>query len=392
MDYNLKGNLWKYALLLIANKRVFIAILGAYYLTIPGVTPWWIGTLMLIGSISGFVIEIPSGYVSDKLGHKKALIVSRVAMLLSTLFFLLADSVWLLIFGSVFLSISNAFHSGTGSAFMHETLRGLGREEDYTKVMGKISSIGFAVPIVLMVSVPFLVTISYKMPFVVSLFIDLIGIYAAISLVNPKVSKEYIKEVNLTNFRQVAREGYNFKFFRHAFFSGIVGGVLIGVGGFRAPYQMFLDIPVVWFGVLFGMGRALASILLAYSGKIKTLIGDHLSFYKLEILIFSILFISLGLFSTWWVIALIFMLINGLHWGLSRVSEGHTLEIIKTSKFKATLLSMKAQIRELVTAFAGFTLGFLIEYYSYQGAFFVIGLIFLFSTTAIYMFIARNKH
>src|SRR3989344_1044823 len=97
MEKSLKGNIWKYAVLLIANKRIFVAILGAYYLTIPGVTPQGIGIILLAGSLAGFLFEIPSGYVSDKMGHKAALVISRVFMLLSTIFWLAANNIWLLI-------------------------------------------------------------------------------------------------------------------------------------------------------------------------------------------------------------------------------------------------------------------------------------------------------
>src|SRR3989344_3349293 len=162
MQKLLQGNIWKYTLLLIANKRIFVAILGAYYLTIPDVTPEGIGIILLAGSLAGFIFEIPSGYVSDKIGHKTALVLSRLFMLVSTLFFLFASNIIFLILGGVFMSMAHAFHSGTGSAFMHETLRGLKREKEYAKVMGKISSIGFAIPIVFMVLTPFLVSISFK--------------------------------------------------------------------------------------------------------------------------------------------------------------------------------------------------------------------------------------
>ena len=128
MEQKLHSNIWKYTLFLIANKRIFVAILGAYYLTIPDVTPESIGIILLVASLAGFIFEIPSGYVSDKIGHKTALVLSRLFMLASTLFFLFASNLGFLILGGVLMSMANAFHSGTGSAFMHETLQGLKRE------------------------------------------------------------------------------------------------------------------------------------------------------------------------------------------------------------------------------------------------------------------------
>ncbi|MEW6617078.1 MAG: MFS transporter [Patescibacteria group bacterium] len=389
MQKKLQSNIWKYTLLLIANKRIFVAILGAYYLTIPDVTPKIIGVILLAGSISGFIFEIPSGYASDKIGHKYALIISRVLMLLSTIFFLVADDIIFLILGAIFLSMSSAFHSGTGSAFMHETLRGLNREKDYTKVMGKISSIGFAVPIIFMVLIPFLVGVSYKTPFLIALVVDLVGLLAAISLVIPPVPQEHIKEIGATNFKQVVKEGYHLNYFSIALFSGIISGTLFSIGGFRAPYQILLEIPVIWYGVFFGIGRAFASLILAYSGKIKKYV-TLLSFYKFQFIVYTFLILILGITSTWWIVVLTFIVINAFQWGLNKVDEGYQLDIIKSSNFKATLLSTGSQIDQIVAAISSFGVGFMIEKVSYQYGFLYLGVILFLVLFPLYLYIARR--
>jgi len=386
----LESNIWKYALLLIANKRIFVAILGAYYLTLPDVTPQIIGMILLVGNLAGFIFEIPSGYVSDKMGHKQALIFSRIFMLLSTFLFLFAESTSFLILASILLSMGAAFHSGTGSAFMHETLRGLKKEKEYPHIMGKISSIGFAVPIILTTLVPFLVSISYKLPFVIALVIDLIGVITSISLVSPPVRQEHIKEIRKTNFRQVLREGYKFNFFSLALFSGIISGTLFGIGGFRAPYQLFLGISVIWYGVFFGLGRVLASLMLAYSGKIKKVITLP-SFYLFQLILYSIMILLLGIVSIRWVVIMVFIIINAFQWGLSRIDESYQLEIITSSKFKATLLSLSSQIDLIVGAVSSFVIGFLIEKISYQYGFLYLGIIFFVILLPLYLYILKRK-
>lgn len=390
IEKGLQKNIWKYTLLLVTNKRIFVAILGVYYLTIPNVTPKIIGLILLAGNVSGFLFEIPSGYVSDKIGHKQALIVSRVAMLLSTLFFLIANNIFFLILGAIFLSAGFSFHSGTGNAFMHETLRGLKREHEYVKIMGKASSIGFAVPIVFMVLIPFLVSVSYKTPFIIALIIDTIGLLTVISLAVPRVSQEHIDEIRTTNFKQVLREGYHLNYFSIALFSGIISGVLFSISGFRAPYQDFLEIPIIWYGVLFGIGRAFASLMLAYSGKIEKKITMPF-FYGLQIFIYTLLIIVLGTISTWWVVALAFIAINAFRWGLNKIDEGYQLEVIKTSKFKATLLSTGAQIDQVVAAIASIGVGFMIENTSYQYGFLYLGIVLFTILFPLYLYII-NRH
>lgn len=389
MSKDLRSNIWKYAVFSIANKRVFIAILGAYYLSTPGVTPKGVGIILLAGSLANFIFEIPSGYVSDKIGHKQALVISRVFVLFSTVFFLLANSISFLILAAALMSIGHAFHSGTGSAFMHETLKGLRREQDYASVMGKIGAIGFAVPIALTVAVPFLVSVSFKLPFVVSLVVDLVGLAAAVSLIAPPVPLEHIKEIGVTNFKKVIQEGHQLKFFSFALFSGIVAGTLLGVGGFRAPYQTFLAIPVIWYGIFFGLGRALASLMIAYSGKIKTS-ASIFSFYKFQLILYSILILALGAISNQWVVVLLFLLLNAFQWGLSKAEDSYLIEIIKTSKFKATLLSTESQISQAVAAVVGFGIGFMVERLSYQLSFLYLGIIFVIVLLPLYLYIIRE--
>ena len=386
----LNANIWKYAVLLISNKRIFVAILGAYYLTVPGVTPEGIGVILLVASFSGFLFEIPSGYLSDKLGHKPTLILSRIFMLFSTLGFILADSQNGLIVAAVFMSLSQAFHSGTGSAFMHETLKGLGREEEYAQVMGKVSAIGFAVPVVFMVLTPFLVGVSYKAPFLLSLVVDASGLIVALLLTVPPVTPLHVEEIGNTNFLQVMREGWRFGFFRYALFFGLTSGVLFAVGGFRAAYQVFLEVPVIYFGIFFGIGRALASLLLLYSGRMKKTLsrgvycGVGLAGYAVGILF-------LGLSSTTWVIVVVFIIINAYQWGMSQVNTGFMLDVITESKFKATLLSVRAQVDELVAALASYGLGLAIGYFSYRTGFMLLALGYLLLAVPVYIYILRGE-
>lgn len=386
----LQSNIWKYALILVANKRAFIAILGAYYLTIPGVTPQGIGIILLAGSLAGFIFEIPSGYVADKIGHKTALVLAGLLMLASTLFFLFANNIAFLILGGVLLSMAIAFHSGTGSAFMHETLRGLKREDEYARVMGKLSSIGFAVPIILTALVPFLVSISFRIPFMVSLFTDFIGLFAALSLVVPPVSQEEIDEIKLTKFRQVVAEGHRLNFFVFALFSGIVGGSLMGVGGFRAPYQFFLGVPVIWYGVFHGTGRLFASLMIAYSGKIRERVSLF-TLYSFQLIVFTSLILVLGLVSNWLIAVITFIVINAFQWGFIEVKRSYFIDIIKTSKFKATLLSIHAQIYQIFSAVAGLGVGFAIERFSYQRGFLYLGVALFVISFPLYLYIVR-KH
>ncbi|MFZ2167931.1 MAG: MFS transporter [Minisyncoccia bacterium] len=391
MSPALESNIWKYTVLLVTNKRVFAAIIGVYYLTIPGVTPFWIGIFLLAGNGASFVFDIPSSYIADKIGHKDALVLSRGIIFLSTFFFLFATNVWWLVIGSVLMSMGFAFLSGVGSAFMHETLRAIGREGEYRTVMGKASSIGFALPAVMAALVPFSVGISYKIPFIVMLVLDMVGLMVALALVRPPVPQEHVAEVNETKFLEVIRQGLALRFFRIATFSGIVSAVIFAVDGFRGPYQLLLGLPVIWFGVFFGVGRGLASLLLAYSGKIHRLIGDVYSFQRMQIIVYGALLLALGFITNPWIVVVIFVLDNGLRYGLGQVDTGYQLDIIRNHRFKATLLSAGNQIQNVISMCVVALLGIAIEHFGYQHSFLIVAIVFLAVLVPLHFYIVRHR-
>ncbi len=53
-------------------------------MTLPGATAAQIGAFMAIWYMVGFLFEIPSGYFSDRFGHKNTLIISKICIILSS--------------------------------------------------------------------------------------------------------------------------------------------------------------------------------------------------------------------------------------------------------------------------------------------------------------------
>lgn len=391
MQAALESNIWKYTVLLVTNKRVFVAILGAYYLTIPGVNTWWVGIFLLAGNAASVIFDIPSSFIADKIGHKDALILSRVSMILSNLVFIFSVNVWWLITASVLLSIGFAFMSGVGSAFMHETFRALNRSDDYTKVMGKASSIGFFIPAIMMAIVPFSISISYKVPFLIMIALDIVGFIMTLILVQPNVSPERVAKVDETKFMEVLKKGFELRFFRIAIFTGIVSALLDGIDGFRGPYQLFLHVPVIWFGIFFGAGRVIASIMLAYSGKIHELIGDVYSYQRAQIIVYGILLLIIGTTSITWIVVVVFIFDNALQWGTSQIDTGYLLKVIHNSKFKATFLSISNQLENLFSMFVVVVMGGAITIFGYQHSFVVLAGIFFLILVPLHLWIIRNR-
>ncbi len=386
----LEDNIWKYAIQLITNKRIFVSILSIYYLTIPDVTIQGIGFIIAIGTFFSFIFEIPSGYMSDKIGHKQTLVLSNFLLLLSSIVFYFSNSYLFLIIASIFWNVGNAFSSGTGTAFMHETITALGRDNEYVKIMGKIRSVGFALPAIISMLIPFLVVYGYKVPFLVAIVIDAIGLVSAMSLVAPKVKKERVEalEVGPNNFRRAFREIKHYNLLPGMIFSSLVTSYVFAFGQYRGPYQATVGIAVIWFGILQGSGRILASIMLWFSGKLHTKISQQ-NVRLLKVILFAFLAVPLFLVSNKLVVAGCFLLINALFYGLNGLSGG-TYKKLKNSSLKATVLSIGSQIKNIFTIIVVPFLGFLITKVGYKNAFGIFLILYFFIALYIHIKIKNS--
>ncbi len=86
--------------------------------------------LYAVYDVATTVLEVPSGYASDRLGRKKTLIVSTLAPVFAMACFVFGESFTVFALGQVLLGVGAAFVSGTDSAFLYETLEAEHRPED----------------------------------------------------------------------------------------------------------------------------------------------------------------------------------------------------------------------------------------------------------------------
>jgi MFS family permease len=374
-EQGLQSNIWKYGVALITHRRIYWPLLTVYFLTFPDTSVRQIGYFMAIGQIAGFLMEVPSGYLSDKIGHKRVLVLARVFLILSTIFYLIGGSFWVFALGSTFFALDLAFTSGAKSAFFHDVFKAMGREKDHARVLGRVRSTTWIVSAVMLVVIPYLAKIDIRIPFIVALVLDVVGLLVTLSLVNPKVEESEATEIKSSNFRSVLKEAVNYKFFPVLLHTELFMGVMIGLGTLRDVYQVALGIPIFYLGALLAASRLVASLASRYSHLANDYLDSNRYFF-LELLIFFPMLLVLGLSQNTWVIVGAFALSIGLLWGLVGNASGHyKLMYIKDSKFKATLLSLGGLLQFIFVAGTGLLLAMLVQDFSYRTGYLYYALI-----------------
>ena len=98
------------------------------------------------------VLEVPSGWMSDRLGRVPTLSAAAASFVVGQLCFLLGgDAFAVIVLGQLFVSAGYAFVSGTDVSFHFDTLEALGRSDEYADRQARVSSLSYAMRAVLAV-------------------------------------------------------------------------------------------------------------------------------------------------------------------------------------------------------------------------------------------------
>ena len=387
MQKRLKSNIWKYFLIILTNRRNYIPILALYFLSLPNTTAQQIGLYTGIGWIAGFLLEIPSGYISDKMGHKAALILAKLSMLASTLFFVLGNSLPYFILGSAFISIGFAFTSGTAEAFLHNTLLGLKKEGNYGDIDGKIKAKVSLISAGMILALPLLTKISLLMPIQVYLILDIVGIIIAFSLFSPKIeytAEDIEGEKILSQLKRFKGTG----FYRVSIFLGIIGAFILGLSPYKEPFVQSLGFPIILIGFIMALSRIIWFVVGHNLNFLKRIKLQKLIFY--EIFFFSGFIILSSQLKNPYLIGIVLAIVIGYYHARTPIITEHYLNNFSINKrYKATMLSIKELIGKLFEAIFTFAIGFVMVI-SFSIGFFISGISLLIILLVFYPFVKRN--
>ncbi len=373
MHKNLKSNLNKLFIYFIANRRITQPVSALYFLSFPSNTVAQVGVFYAIGKIAGFLFELPSGYFSDKFGHKKTLILARILILAGTITFLIGGPLYIFAIGAILMSMGYAFTSGTLNAFIHETLLEAGEDKNFSKIIGKLKSKTLIVSFLILMTISYLFTINIRLPLLVATIMDILGLWSAIALIEPKKVHVDVEEIKKENFVSVMKSGWKLRVFPISLLIAVMGSFIMSIGILRAPYYEFVGINIAHIGFWYAGGQLLSALLYRYVYKIKEIFSAK-KYFLFELVFFSINFCLLGLVNNKYLIAFIFSFATSIFWSMRSLTTHYQLEYIKNSKFKATLLSVNGLFESLFLVVFNFIIGYLVGLYSYKLGYLYFGI------------------
>jgi MFS family permease len=284
-----------------------------------------LGQTIQLGAIYYFavcVFEVPSGYLSDKVGRRLTLILSSLSFIVSYTLFILASDFGGLALGQIFLALGIAMMSGTDTAFLYDSLVSLNREKEYAELEAQAQKFGFIAAMVTALLGGLLGLVNLQWAYWLSMLGAGLMLWIAINFKEPELCNASGSESMWSTI------GNCFRSMRNKVLAWLFGVMILMYGiehvtyEFYQPYIRLLDLS--WFE---GDEASLVSALVISASMFGGMVGATYSVRLLDKCgIKPLLFVALG-----------FQLI--ILSGLSVVLSGAALSLVVFRNFPMAMIS-----------------------------------------------------
>ncbi len=188
MSPDLERNLVRYPWLHVGRSALFwLPVFVLYFSSV--LPPARVLQLEAIYYLGVVVLEVPSGYLSDRLGRRPTLLLASIAWALGGAVLAVGGSLWVFATGQLCLAAGMALQSGTDTSLLYDTLRALGREPEFAAREAHAQSRGFATLAVSALIGGLVASVDLRLGHALSAVVGCVAVIAAFGLVEPPLTE-----------------------------------------------------------------------------------------------------------------------------------------------------------------------------------------------------------
>lgn len=365
-----------------------IPIMGLYFLA-RNFSYADIGIFFAVFSLSGFLAEIPTGYLGDKYGRKLSVILGLITLTICAYAWTILSTVLgFSIFAALWM-VGLAFISGSFEGYIYDYLKSHKKEEEYDRLLSLSGTMTYASGAIGSILGAYLFSLNIYYPYylLAILFLLCIPVVLLMEKEDKLSSEDYSDELKVFS-------GMKYIFNNKALlWLALYISLLFGLfsyfrGSVDKPYILDLGLfGVEWIGVFVAISMLLQAIFMSQFAKIKAKIGDK-ALINLFWLMSSIPLLFMSLFSGF--IGLLAMTCYYLTESLQESLVNSFCQKHIPSKIRATTLSSIKVYVNIGGAVIGLIAGILFDIYSIRTGL-MIAFLFSLITYIVFLYI-RNKN
>ncbi len=285
----------------------------------------------------------------------------------------IGGSYWWLAAGALLQGLSRAFYSGNNDALLHDTLKEIGKEDDYHTYLGKISSMFQVALAIASATGGFMASQSYSLVMWASVVPQIGALVLAMQLVEPSINSRS----NTNMFAHIREALGEFKKNYKLRLLTLASSMRFGLGesGYFLRSAFISTLWPLWaIGVISALSNVGAAWSYFYGGKLIDRFKP-LRVLNVEIISNRIVNLTALLFPT--VVSPLLMNSTSLFFGAGSVAMNSLLQKEFTQAQRATMSSLNAFAGGIVFGIASIILGVLADRFDARTALIITNLVLL---------------
>ncbi len=386
----LESNIWKFYIYSILAGMFFAVPIMVLFWQDNGLSLTQVMVLQSIFAILTVILEVPTGYFADVHGRKKALVVASVTGVIAIISYSLGHNFFQFLIAEIFFALSISFTSGTASAFIYDTLQGLGREKQYKKIWGNALFYGMIALAISNVFGGFIAKIDLRYALYASIPFFALMIPLALLMQEPERHKLIFKKGYTKELLKIIKVALiqNKKLRWIIIYSGIILAFNQSALWLYQPYFKLSGLDITYFGFVFASFQVVAAFSSKYAHKIEAKLGQK---YSLSMLIFLVAGSYFLMSSFVFLFSFSFCFIQQFVRGFKSAVVTDYINQLTDSNIRATVLSAESFVGRLLYAVIIPVFGWIADVYTLAQALAVIGATTLISGIIILIILKKDK-
>ncbi len=386
MSFSLSRNLYALYLVKVAKWMNLVMPIVVLFYKSNGMTMQDIFTLQAVYSVTLMAFEIPTGYFADSAGRRTSILLGSLFGFGGYLIYSVSGGFWEFVVAETILGVGMSLVSGADSAMLYDSLVSSRVPEKYTRLEGRITSLGNFAEALAGITGGLLAAISLRTPYFFQAGVAFLAIPAALLLTEPPVHGRVIKP-GLRDIGSIIVKVLHGdrKLFWNTMFSATTGVSTLTMAWFAQPFFIRSGLKITMFGVVWAVLNLSVGIAAMHAWRLESKMGP-----RRIVLLFTFLLILgyFGLALGGIVAGFMFLLMFYVARGLATPTLRNYINMITTSDVRATVLSVRNFIIRGLFALLGPLYGLVTDRHGLSSALLLAGSIFtLLSTISLYYFL-----
>ena len=383
---SIRSNIWKLYALAAANEAFFLMPVIVPFFQENDLSLKEVFLLQGLFALTLMVLEIPSGYLSDRWGRKPTMLVGSAFGICGILMYALATTFWGFLAGEIFFAVMLSFYSGTKEAMMYDTLLELGKESDNRRAVGQQQFVGLTSQALASIIGGLIAVMALRTVAWVTLLPLIVGLGIAFSLQEPKRHKlqetRHFKAIwDVTTHALVKNIPLRSIILLYA----VIASLTFALVWFTQTYQTIVGLPLSLFGVTHAVIMGLTGLASKWVHQLEKRVDDRVIMIAIAAAVVAS-YLALGFVTSLW--GIMFLLLGRVMWGFLTPLTSDMINRMTTSDVRATVLSTRSFAGNLLFGLAAPLMGYGADVLTLNQALLVTGLVSGTILTVIFVMMA----